>query len=64
MVFWEEHVIPYKLDGFCIDERQMLSLDHALSEVLMDEPSEGPPFVTVEHDEEVISLSYEVMSDV
>lgn len=64
MIIRENHVIPDELDGFSINDGQMLMLDHVLCQVLVNKLPERPPFVSIEHDKEMVLLCYQVMRNI
>lgn len=61
VILWRDQVIADKLDGFGVDNGQMLALHHVFHQVLVDEASERPPLIPIEHDEEMVSLGDEIV---
>lgn len=64
MVLGKQHVISNKLHSLCVHDRKVLTLDHALGEMLMDEATECAPFVAVKHNKQMVSFCDEIVRDV
>ena len=49
------------LRSFCVLESNVISFDHGLHEMLVNELAEGPPQRSILHDKEVVALGHQVM---
>ena len=63
MVTRVEHKVACELDSLCIDNFQVVTVDHWLHEMLMNQPAKGSPLVSVVHHKQVVALRNKIVRD-
>lgn len=64
MIFGIQKIFPDHLNGFSIDNVDMLSVNHGFRQVLVRQPAKRTPFVSIVHHQEMISLGDELLGNV
>ncbi len=61
MLHGMKQVISDHLHRFCILKHDVLFLDHSLHKILMDHFPEAPPYLSILHDEKMVTTSNEIV---
>lgn len=64
MSFRLDHEISHHLDGFGVNELDMVLDDHALHEVLMDEFATCPPLIGILHEQDMITATDDAVANI
>lgn len=51
MVLRVDHIVPYQLYGFGVDDLGVVVFHHRFHQVLVNQSSEGAPLVAIMHDQ-------------